>query len=114
MVKAFVGLIENEGSFGQVFNIGGTAGLAAIFVGRSDTLTLPAVIIPVIVAILLMGIYLAQLRVYPGKEFSLLRDKPYTPVLVELTYKRQILQVILDLGLIDGFVKSRNFDFCSF
>jgi UDP-GlcNAc:undecaprenyl-phosphate GlcNAc-1-phosphate transferase len=47
-----------------------------------------------------MGIYLAQLRVYPEKEFSLLRDQPYTPILVELTYKRQILQVILDLGLI--------------
>ena len=47
-----------------------------------------------------MGIYLSQLRVYPEKEFSALRDKPYTPVLLELTYKRQILQVILDLGLI--------------
>ena len=47
-----------------------------------------------------MGIYLAQLRVYPENEFSLLRDKPYTPILVELTYKRQILLVVLDLFLI--------------
>ena len=84
----------------SLYGIGSIAGLAAIFIGRSDTLTSPAVIIPVIVAVLLMGIYLAQLRVYPEKEFSLLRDKPYTPVLVELTYKRQIFQVILDLGLI--------------
>ncbi len=84
----------------SLYGIGSIAGIAAIFVGRSDTLTSPAVIIPVIVAILLMGIYLAQLRVYPEKEFSLLRDKSYTPVLIELTYKRQILQVILDLGLI--------------
>jgi UDP-GlcNAc:undecaprenyl-phosphate GlcNAc-1-phosphate transferase len=83
-----------------LYGIGSIAGFAAIFVSRSDTLTSPAVIIPVGVAILLMGIYLAQLRVYPEKEFSLLRDQPYTPILVELTYKRQILQVILDLGLI--------------
>jgi UDP-GlcNAc:undecaprenyl-phosphate GlcNAc-1-phosphate transferase len=84
----------------SLYGIGSIAGMASLFVGRSDTLTSPAVIIPVIVAILLMGIYLAQLRVYPEKEFSLLRDKPYTPVLIELTYKRQILQVILDLVLI--------------
>jgi len=84
----------------SLFGIGIVAGLAAVFVSRSDTLTSPVVIIPVGVAIVLMGIYLAQLRVYPEKEFSRLRDQPYTPVLVELTYKRQILQVILDLGLI--------------
>jgi UDP-GlcNAc:undecaprenyl-phosphate GlcNAc-1-phosphate transferase len=84
----------------SLYGIGTVAGLAAVFVSRSDTLTSPVVIIPVGVAIILMGIYLAQLRVYPEKEFSRLRDQPYTPILVELTYKRQILQVILDLGLI--------------
>jgi UDP-GlcNAc:undecaprenyl-phosphate GlcNAc-1-phosphate transferase len=84
----------------SLYGIGSIAGLAAVFVSRSDTLTSPVVIIPVVVAILLMGIYLAQLRVYPEKEFSFLRDQSYTPVLVELTFKRQILQVILDLGLI--------------
>jgi UDP-GlcNAc:undecaprenyl-phosphate GlcNAc-1-phosphate transferase len=80
--------------------IGVIAGLAALFVSRSDTLTSPVVIIPVVIAILLMGVYLAQLRVYPEKEFSLLRDQPYTPILIELTYKRQIMQVLLDLGLV--------------
>jgi len=84
----------------SLYAIGTVAGFAALFVSRTDTLTSPAVIIPVGVAGILMGIYLAQLRVYPEKEFSLLRDRPYTPVLIELTYKRQILQVILDLGLI--------------
>lgn len=84
----------------SLYGIGFIAGLAALFVSRSDTLTSPAVIIPVVIAILLMGVYLAQLRVYPEKEFSLLRDQPYTPILIELTYKRQILQVLLDLGLV--------------
>jgi UDP-GlcNAc:undecaprenyl-phosphate GlcNAc-1-phosphate transferase len=51
-------------------------------------------------AILLMGIYLSQLRVYPEKEFSVLRGQKFTPILVELTYKKQILLVILDLGIV--------------
>lgn len=84
----------------SLYVIGGVSGLAAVFVSRSDTLTSPVVIMPVGVAIILMGIYLAQLRVYPEKEFSLLRGQRFTPVLIELTYKRQMLQVILDLGLI--------------
>jgi UDP-GlcNAc:undecaprenyl-phosphate/decaprenyl-phosphate GlcNAc-1-phosphate transferase len=83
-----------------LYGIGAVAGVSALFVSRSDTITSPVVIIPMILAALLMGIYLAQLRVYPEKEFSLLRDRAYTPILIELTYKRQLLQVVLDLGLI--------------
>jgi UDP-GlcNAc:undecaprenyl-phosphate GlcNAc-1-phosphate transferase len=83
-----------------LYGIGTVAGISALFISKSDTLTSPVVIIPVALAIVLMGIYLAQLRVYPEKEFTLLRDRPYTPILIELTYKRQLLQVILDLGLI--------------
>ena len=84
----------------SLYGISIVSGFSALFVSQSDTLTSPIVIIPVSLAIVLMGIYLSQLRVYPEKEFSRLRDQPYTHVLVELTYKRQILQVILDLGLI--------------
>lgn len=79
---------------------GAVSGMAAVFVNQSDTLTSPVVIIPVALSILLMGVYLAQLRVYPEKEFSLLREKRFTPILVELTYKHQIMLVILDFGLI--------------
>jgi UDP-GlcNAc:undecaprenyl-phosphate GlcNAc-1-phosphate transferase len=83
-----------------LYGIGTVSGISALFVSTNDTLTSPVVIIPLALAIVLMGIYMAQLRVYPEKEFSLLRDRPYTPILIELTYKRQIMQVILDLGLI--------------
>lgn len=94
-----MGLTE-KGSVLFLYGIGIISGMSAIFVSRSDTLTSPAVIIPTTLAILLMGIYLAQLRVYPEKEFSLLRDRAYTPILIEVTYKRQLLLVMLDLGLI--------------
>ena len=83
-----------------LYGIGAVSGIAGIFVSRSDTMTSPAVIIPVVLAIILMGIYLAQLRVYPEKEFSVLRGRKFTPVLLELTYKRQIMMVILDFGLV--------------
>ena len=83
-----------------LYAVGAVSGIAAIFVSRNDTLTSPAVIIPFALAITLMGIYLAQLRVYPEKEFSVLRGRKFTPVLIELTYKRQIMMVILDFGLI--------------
>jgi UDP-GlcNAc:undecaprenyl-phosphate/decaprenyl-phosphate GlcNAc-1-phosphate transferase len=83
-----------------LYGTGAVAGLAAVFVSRSDTMTSPAVIVPVITAIVLMGIYLSQLRVYPEKEFSVLRDRKFTPVLLELTYKRQLLLVMFDLLLV--------------
>lgn len=83
-----------------LYGVAAVSGLAAIFTSRSDTFTSPAVLVPVGISVLLMGIYLAQLRVYPEKEFSVLRDKPYTPILVELTYKKQIVLLVLDFGLI--------------
>ncbi len=83
-----------------LYLIGAVSGLAARFVSTSDTLTSPTVIIPILAAVILMAIYLAQLRVYPEKEFSVLRDRTFTPVLIELTYKRQLVMVILDLGLV--------------
>ena len=83
-----------------LYTVATIAGISALFVSGSDTLTSPVVIIPIALAIILMGIYLSQLRVYPEKEFSLLRDRSYTPILIELTYKRQLIQVILDLCLI--------------
>lgn len=83
-----------------LYAVGLVSGTAAIFVSRSDTFTSPSVIIPVILSIFLMGIYLSQLRVYPEKEFSVLRGRTFTPILVELTYKKQIVLVILDFSLI--------------
>ncbi len=94
-----IGLSE-KGAVLFLYGVGAISGFSAIFVSQSDTFSSPVVIIPLAVSILLMGIYLSQIRVYPEKEFSLLRGKVYTPILVELTFKRQILLVILDLCLI--------------
>jgi UDP-GlcNAc:undecaprenyl-phosphate GlcNAc-1-phosphate transferase len=84
----------------MLYLTGAVAGLAAVYVSTSDSLSSPAVIIPVAIAILLMGVYLSQLRVYPEKEFSRLRGRSFTPVLMELTYKRHMMLVVLDFILI--------------
>jgi len=83
-----------------LYGIAALSGLSAIFVNQSDQLTSPVVITPIFISLLLMGIYLSQLRVYPEKEFSVLRDKSYTPILINITYKRQLLLVTLDFGMI--------------
>ena len=83
-----------------LFGIGAISGISALFVNTNDSLTSPAVIIPLAISIILMGIYMAQIRVYPEKEFCLLRNHSYTPILIELTYKRQLALVILDFCLI--------------
>ncbi len=83
-----------------LYGVGFVSGVAALFVSRSDTITSPSVIIPVVLAILLMGIYLSQLRIYPEKEFSALRDQVFSHILMDLTYKKQLVLVILDFCLV--------------
>ena len=94
-----IGMSEKRAAV-TLYGIGFVSGLAALFVSRYDTLTSPAVIIPVFFSFLLMGIYLAQLRVYPEKEFSRLRNHNFSAILYDLTYKRQVLIILLDFCLI--------------
>ncbi|MCJ7771912.1 MAG: glycosyl transferase [Desulfobacterales bacterium] len=91
---------SEKGAVLFLYGIAFFTGISSLFVSINDTFTSPTVIIPVAISIVLMGIYLSQLRVYPEKEFSLLRDKTYTPILIQLTYKKQIMLVIMDFFLI--------------
>jgi UDP-GlcNAc:undecaprenyl-phosphate GlcNAc-1-phosphate transferase len=76
------------------------SGLAAVFVQQHDSLAAPTVIIPLLLSVILMGTYLSQIRVYPEKEFSVLRKGRFTPIIFEITFKRQIFHVVLDLVLV--------------
>ena len=48
----------------------------------------------------LLGVGLARVTVYDGNDFTVLRDRKFTPLLVELTYKRRVFEVVLDTCLI--------------
>ena len=94
-----MGLSERDAVL-LLYGVGAISGVAGLFVGTHDSLTSPAVMGPLAVALLLMAVYLAQIRVYPEGDFCMLRGRPYTPILVELTYKRQIALVALDFGMV--------------
>jgi len=94
-----IGLSEREAVF-FLYLVSIVSGIGALFITMTDSLTSPTVIVPILLSMIFLGIYLAQLRIYPEKEFSLLRDKSYTPILKELTYKKQILLILFDFCLI--------------
>jgi UDP-GlcNAc:undecaprenyl-phosphate GlcNAc-1-phosphate transferase len=91
---------SERGAVTFLYGAAAVSGLGALFVSGSDDWSSPAVIIPLVISVVLMGIFIAQVRVYPDKEFSVLRNRSYTPLLMELTYKRQMAMVILDFWLI--------------
>lgn len=53
-----------------------------------------------LLGLILLAIQLAKVRVYDGDDFALLRDRAFTPLLIEVTYKRRIFEVLLDTSLI--------------
>jgi UDP-GlcNAc:undecaprenyl-phosphate GlcNAc-1-phosphate transferase len=53
-----------------------------------------------LIALTLLGIQLARVSVYDGDDFSRLVGKPYTPLLVDVTYRRRLFEVLLDVVLI--------------
>ncbi|MBF0227398.1 MAG: glycosyl transferase [Desulfobacterales bacterium] len=92
--------LSEKGAVIFLYGIASISGLSALFVHKNDSFTSPVIIIPLIISILLMGIYLSQIRLYPEKEFSMLRDKSFTPILIQVAYKRQLIFVMLDFCII--------------
>jgi UDP-GlcNAc:undecaprenyl-phosphate GlcNAc-1-phosphate transferase len=79
------------------------AAAAATAVGLAHAHVLEArVALPLlVVGLVLLGVQLARVNVYGGgQDFSLLRNRTYTPLLVDVAYKRRLFEVILDLCLV--------------
>jgi UDP-GlcNAc:undecaprenyl-phosphate GlcNAc-1-phosphate transferase len=53
-----------------------------------------------LVGLILLGVQLARVRVYGGEDFSALRGRRYTPLLVEFTYRRRVFELLLDVVLV--------------
>ncbi|MBF0451000.1 MAG: glycosyl transferase [Candidatus Magnetomorum sp.] len=83
-----------------LYGIGFLSGLAALFVQTHDRFTSPVVIIPLVIIVILMAGFLAQVRVYPENEYCLLKGRRFSPMLEDLTHKRQLFLVILDFCVI--------------
>jgi UDP-GlcNAc:undecaprenyl-phosphate GlcNAc-1-phosphate transferase len=60
-----------------------------------------AVLAPLLlIGLVLLGIQLARVRVYDGEDFSALVRNKYTPLLVEVTYRRRLFELVLDVILV--------------
>ena len=53
-----------------------------------------------VIGLALLATQLGRVRVYEGRDFAMLRDRAFTPLLVEFTYKRRVFEVLLDVGLV--------------
>ena len=53
-----------------------------------------------VVALLLLGVRLANVRVYDGDDLQVLRQRPLTPLVADIVYKRRMFEVVLDIFLV--------------
>ena len=53
-----------------------------------------------VLAMVIFGVYLARIRVYPDGNLALLRNGTITPLVTDFMYKRRVAQILLDLCLI--------------
>jgi UDP-GlcNAc:undecaprenyl-phosphate GlcNAc-1-phosphate transferase len=77
--------------------IGGLLGIAVKQI--SGSWSIPAAT-AFLVAMVLIAVYLARIRVYEGADAKVLREGTVTPILVDFMYKRRVAEVLLDFFLI--------------
>ena len=75
-------------------------GILSLLVRRMEVDVSIAVIAGFAIALSLLGVYLARVRVYSDEELEAARQKPLVSFLVDLSYKRRIFEVGLDVVLI--------------
>ncbi len=84
----------------MLYGFAGCAGLLAMMVRQVKLeLSLP-IILGFTVILTLLGVYLAGVKVYDEEEVKAAREKPLFAFLIDLSYKRRIFEVLLDVVLI--------------
>jgi UDP-GlcNAc:undecaprenyl-phosphate GlcNAc-1-phosphate transferase len=84
-----------------LYALAGAAAATAVGLRRTALPETHVVLPLLIIAIVLLGVQLARVNVYgDGTDFSLLRNQRYTPLLVDVTYKRRLFEVLLDFVLV--------------
>jgi UDP-GlcNAc:undecaprenyl-phosphate GlcNAc-1-phosphate transferase len=83
-----------------LWGLAAVSGGAAVGLERAHVREANLVVGLLVIGLALLATHLAKVRVYDGSDFAMLRDKTFTPLLVEFTYKRRVFEVLLDLGLV--------------
>jgi UDP-GlcNAc:undecaprenyl-phosphate GlcNAc-1-phosphate transferase len=84
----------------MLYGFAALSGLLAILVQRARLDVSLAAIAGFTIVLTLVGVYLAGVKVYDESEASALKDKPLYIFLIDLSYKRRIFEVLLDVVLV--------------
>jgi UDP-GlcNAc:undecaprenyl-phosphate GlcNAc-1-phosphate transferase len=75
-------------------------GLIAILMNHISQSWSVLVVITFVLAMILIAVYLARIRVYEGDDAKVLREGTVTPLVVDFMYKRRVAEVLLDFVLV--------------
>ena len=91
---------SQRGAVLVLYSLAVMSGGTALLVDRYGFDNVNMLIVLLLIGMLLFGIQLARVRVYDDRDFVLLQNRAYTPLLVELTYKRRVFEILLDFMLV--------------
>jgi UDP-GlcNAc:undecaprenyl-phosphate GlcNAc-1-phosphate transferase len=94
-----LGLSERRAVW-MLYTFAGASGFLAMLVRRFEYHTGIAMVLGFAVVLTLMGAFLAGVKVYDEVEVAAAREKPLVSFLVDLSYKRRIFEVLLDVVLV--------------
>lgn len=82
------------------YGLAASAGFASVLLVRPDLYEGRGVAALIVIAFGLLAVQLARVKVYGDADYRVLRNARYTPLLLNVTYKRRIFEVFLDLWLL--------------
>jgi UDP-GlcNAc:undecaprenyl-phosphate GlcNAc-1-phosphate transferase len=94
-----LGLSERRAVW-MLYGFAAASGLLAMLVRQFEYHTGVAMVLGFAVVLTLVGVYLAGVKVYDEAEVQTAREKPLVSFLVDLSYKRRIFEVLLDVVLV--------------
>ncbi|MDT7780447.1 MAG: UDP-GlcNAc:undecaprenyl-phosphate/decaprenyl-phosphate GlcNAc-phosphate transferase [Acidobacteriota bacterium] len=94
-----LGLSERRAVW-MLYGFAAASGLLAMLVRQFEYHTGVAMVLGFAVVLTLVGVYLAGVKVYDEVEVQTAREKPLVSFLVDLSYKRRIFEVLLDVLLV--------------
>jgi UDP-GlcNAc:undecaprenyl-phosphate GlcNAc-1-phosphate transferase len=94
-----LGLSERHAVW-MLYGFAAVSGLLALLVRDFDYRAALALTLGFAVVLALVGVYLAGVRVYEESEVQAAREKPLVSFLVDLSYKRRVFEVMLDVVLV--------------
>jgi UDP-GlcNAc:undecaprenyl-phosphate GlcNAc-1-phosphate transferase len=94
-----LGLSERRAVW-MLYAFASASGVLALLVREFEYHTGIAMVLGFAVVLTLAGVYLAGVKVYDEAEVQAAREKPLVSFLVDLSYKRRIFEVLLDVVLV--------------